>query len=169
MKRWCLPVALAALALGAAGCGGSGGSGGSGSGAASGGGASDSAKLVQYAQCMRAHGLPSFPDPVDGQLRLQVTKGGPLDPSSPQFQAAQQACKSLEPPGLQSGGSQSNQQQSQLLRFVSCMRSNGVPNFPDPQNGRFTITGVDPNSPQFQQAMQACRKLLPGGVAGGSR
>jgi hypothetical protein len=118
---------------------------------------------------MRAHGVQSFPDPVNGQLRLQVTKGGPLDPSSPQFQAAQQACKSLEPPGLQSGSAQSTQQQSQMLKFVSCMRQHGVSNFPDPQNGRMVITGgVDPNSPQFQSAMQACRKLLPGGVATGT-
>jgi hypothetical protein len=167
--QWGVPVALAALAVGVAGCGGSPEGPGS-NAAASGGGGSDSAKLVQYAQCMRAHGVPGFPDPVNGQPRLQVTKGGPLDPSSPQFQAAQQACKSLEPPGLQAGSPQSNQQQSQMLKFVSCMRSNGVPNFPDPQNGRFVITGgIDPNSPQFQAAMQACRKLLPGGVAGGSQ
>jgi hypothetical protein len=169
MKRWGLAVALAALALGVAGCGGSPNSPGS-DPAASGGGGSDSTNLVRYVQCMREHGVPSFPDPVNGRLQLQVTKGGPLDPSSPQFQAAQQACRSLEPPGLQSGSGQSNQQQSQMLKFVSCMRSNGVPDFPDPQNGRFVITGgIDPNSPQFQAAMQACRKLLPGGVAGGSQ
>ena len=168
MKRWGLAVALAALALGVAGCGGSSDSPGSDPGA-SGAGGSDSASLVRYVQCMREHGVPSFPDPVNGRLQLQVTKGGALDPASPQFQAAQQACKSLEPPGLQAGSPQSNQQQDQMLKFASCMRSNGVPNFPDPQNGRLTITGVDPNSPQFQAAMQACRKLLPGGVAAGSQ
>jgi hypothetical protein len=163
-----LLVALAALALGVAGCGGS--SGGSGSApAASGEGSSDSTRLVQYAQCMRKNGVPGFPDPVNGQLQLQATRGGPVDPSSPQFQAAQQACKSLEPPGLQSGSAQSNQQQSQALKFASCMREHGVPNFPDPQNnGAFVAGGeIDPNSPQFQAAMTACRKLLPGGVTGG--
>jgi hypothetical protein len=168
-----LLVALAVLGLGVAGCGGSSGdsSGDSGSAsAASGGGGSDSTKLVQYAQCMRANGVPSFPDPVNGQLRLQVTQGGPLDPSSPQYQAAQQACKSLEPPGFQSGSAQSNQQQSQALKFAACMRKNGVPDFPDPQNGRFVAgEGIDPNSPQFQSAMGACRKLLPGGVTAGGQ
>jgi hypothetical protein len=168
-----LLVALAVLGLGVAGCGGSSGdsSGDSGSAsAASGGGGSDSTKLVQYAQCMRANGVPSFPDPVNGQLQLQVTPGGPLDPSSPQWKAAQKACKSLEPPGLQPGSGQSNQQQSQALKFAACMRQNGVADFPDPQDGRFLApSGIDSNSPQFKAAMGACRKLLPGGVGGGGQ
>jgi hypothetical protein len=166
-----LLVALAVLALGVAGCGGS--SGGSGSApAASGGGGSDSTKLVQYAQCMRKNGVPGFPDPVNGEFNLQVTPGGALDPSSPQWKAAQQACKSLEPPGLQPGSAQSNQQQSQALKFAACMRENGVPNFPDPQaqgGGLIVGEGVDPDSPQFQSAMAACRKLLPGGVSAGGQ
>lgn len=167
-RHWALPVAVAAVGLVLAGCGGSPKDSGS-DPAASGGGSSDSTKLVQYAQCMREHGVPSFPDPVNGQLQLRVTKGGPLDPSSPQFQSAQQACKSLEPPNLQGGSGQSNQQQDQMLKFVSCMRQHGVTDFPDPQNGRFVITGgVDPNSPAFQSAMTACRKLLPGGAAAGT-
>lgn len=165
--RWGLLVALAALALGVAGCGG----GSSKSGSASGGGNSDSTKQVQYAQCMRKNGVPSFPDPVNGQFNLQVTPGGSLDPTTPQWKAAQQACKSLEPPGLQSGSAQNNQQQSQALKFAACMREHGVPDFPDPQSqgGGIVIGGgnVDPNSPQFQSALTACRKLQPGGVSGG--
>src|SRR5262249_671085 len=96
-----LVAAVAAVALGVAACGGSSsaspGAAGAGSG---GGGTSDSAKLVKYAQCMRENGVPGFPDPVNGQLQLNVTKGGSLDPTSPPFKAAQQACKSPQPPGL---------------------------------------------------------------------
>jgi hypothetical protein len=163
-----LLAALAALAVGVAGCGGS--SSNSGSASGSGGGSSDSTKLVQYAECMRKNGVPGFPDPVNGEFNLQVTPGGALDPTSPQWKAAQQACKSLQPPGLQSGSAQNNQQQSQALKFATCMRENGVPDFPDPQNqgGGFIVgEGVDPNSPQFQSALAACRKLQPGGVGGG--
>jgi hypothetical protein len=48
------------------------------------------------------------------------------------------------------------------------MRKNGVPKFPDPQNGQTIVGGgVDPNSPQFQSAIQACQKLIPGGTTGG--
>jgi hypothetical protein len=168
---------LAVLGVAIAGCGGSSGSSTSTTPAASGAGGSyseqsaASKKLEQYSQCMRSHGVPSFPDPVNGHLELQVIKGGPLDPSSPQFQSAEQACKALQPPGLQSGSSANVAQQSQILKLVNCMRKNGVPNFPDPQNGHIQITGangIDPNSPQFQSAVQACQKLLPSGSAGGA-
>jgi hypothetical protein len=53
--------------------------------------------------------------------------------------------------------------------FSACMRSHGVPNFPDPDaQGRLRLqggpgTGINPNSPQFQAAQKACQKLLPGG------
>ena len=51
--------------------------------------------------------------------------------------------------------------------FSSCMRSHGVPNFPDPTSGGgITIdssSGIDPDSPRFQSAQRACRHLLPGG------
>lgn len=131
-----------------------------------GGDATDSTQLVQYSQCMRKNGVSSFPDPVNGKLSLQVTKGGALDPSSASFQAAQQACKQLEPAGLYSGGGQNTGQQDAALKFVSCMRKNGVTNMPDPQNGHFLMGGnIDPNSPTFQKAMQACRSQLPGGGA----
>jgi|SRR5262245_22715795 len=166
--KWVLLVAFAALGLVVAACGGS--SSNSGSASGSGGGSSNSTKLVQYAQCMRENGVPGFPDPVNGQLNLTVTQGGSLDPNSPQFQAAQRACKSLEPPGFMNGSGQNTQQQAQGLKFASCMREHGVPDFPDPQNGGFMVGGgVDPNSPQFQAALQACRKLAPGGVAGGGQ
>jgi hypothetical protein len=59
-------------------------------------------QLVKYAQCMRAHGVPNFPDP-------QITSGGigvpggftfdtadrNLDQKSPRYQAASRACQSL--------------------------------------------------------------------------
>jgi hypothetical protein len=117
---------------------------------------------------MRTHGEPEFPEPENGHLNLKVTKGGPLDPSSQQFKSAQAACKSLAPAGLAAGSAQSPTQQNAALQFANCMRSHGVPNFPDPQaNGGFLVKGgaegVNPNSPQFQSAMQSCRSLLPGG------
>jgi hypothetical protein len=56
------------------------------------------------------------------------------------------------------------------------MRSNGVSNFPDPgPSGQFTIdaiangSGVDINSPAFQQALGACKALEPAGFTGTTR
>jgi hypothetical protein len=130
-------------------------------------GGSTQNRAAAYSVCMRSHGVPSFPDPdAQGRLYFKITKGGPLDPNAPSFQAAQQACKSLAP--SQNTSASNSQFQSQALKFAACMRSNGVPNFPDPKggNGTFMITGVNPNSPQFQSAMQACRSLMPGGGPG---
>ncbi len=58
---------------------------------------------------------------------------------------------------------------AQQLSFARCMRSHGVPSFPDPQpNGNLNIsgTGVDKGSPQFNHAMQACRSDLGSGAPG---
>ena len=59
-------------------------------------------QLVKYAQCMRAHGVPNFPDPqitnggigVPGGFTFD-TSGRNLGQKSPQYQAAAQACQSL--------------------------------------------------------------------------
>lgn len=52
------------------------------------------------------------------------------------------------------------------LKYTHCMRTHGVPNFPDPSpGGGFTVSaGIDPSSPAFA----ACQKFLPGGGAPGS-
>src|SRR5579862_5527039 len=66
--------------------------------------------------------------------------------------------------GAQSGGNFTIKMNAGLA-FARCMRSNGVPNFPDPSSGGgVTITsgnGIDPGSPQFQSAQRACQKYLP--------
>jgi len=89
------------------------------------------AGLLAYSECMRAHGVPDFPDPVGNSLQIKASAGSDLDPNSPQMQAAQKACQSLQPGGGQ-GGTVRAAQQAQALKFSACMRSNGVPNFPDP-------------------------------------
>ena len=52
------------------------------------------------------------------------------------------------------------------LAFSECMRSNGVPNFPDPKPGgglEFPVGGGNVGSPAFRSAQAKCRKLLPDG------
>src|SRR6516164_3876695 len=55
------------------------------------------ARTLRFVACMRAHGLPTFPDPqVNSRgIEMQLPKG--LQPGSPVFRAAQQACKKLLP------------------------------------------------------------------------
>lgn len=51
----------------------------------------------QYTDCMRAHGIHGFPDPVDGHITLTPASG--VTPNSPQFQAASKVCAKYGPSG----------------------------------------------------------------------
>jgi hypothetical protein len=126
---------------------------------------------LAFASCMRKNGIPSFPDP-NSQGTFLLTPGSGVDPSSHSFQAAMQACQKLAPGGTPA---QAAQAPAKALKFARCMRSHGVPNFPDPKvsGGNFQVqlpSGVSQNSPQFQKAIRACQSLspLPGGGGSGS-
>ena len=53
-------------------------------------------KMLEFAQCMRDNGV-DFPDPdvSGGGGRIQIGGPGGIDPSSKDFQAAQEACQSI--------------------------------------------------------------------------
>jgi hypothetical protein len=55
-----------------------------------------------------------------------------------------------------------------FLGFSKCMRSHGVPDFPDPSpgGGIQLSSGMNPFSPSFEAAQASCRRLLPGGGPG---
>ena len=165
-------AALAGLSLLAAGCGG---------GAAPSGVASvatttsttthsssASSGPASFSACMRAHGVPNFPDP-SGQGGIQINGSSGIDPRSAQFQAAQRTCQKLLPNRGKVSPAQQAKAQAQMLKFSACMRAHGVRNFPDPTfsggEGQLKIgpsSRIDPNSGQFKAAQQACQKLLPG-------
>jgi hypothetical protein len=50
----------------------------------------DQAKLLKFSGCMRANGIPDFPDPSGGGL--SINRGGDLDPNNPAFKRAQKLC-----------------------------------------------------------------------------
>jgi hypothetical protein len=79
--------------------------------------------------------------------------------------AALTACGSSAKPSTGSGSLE-----SAGLKFAACMRSHGVPNFPDPgAGGGIEISagsGINPKSPAFQSARNECFKFLPGGGPG---
>jgi hypothetical protein len=127
-------------------------------------------KQQTFSACMRAHGLPNFPDAsAEGGIAIDASSG--MDPNSAVFQAAQKACAKLAPNGGKppSAAEQAKAQEA-ALKFSACMRSNGVPKFPDPQfsGGMTRLTlgkdgGIDPSSPIFQKAQKTCQKLMPDG------
>jgi hypothetical protein len=128
------------------------------------GAASASSGPLAFAQCMRTHGVPRFPDP-DSQGSFPPFNAGVSKQTS---LAAQSACKHL----LSHGGSAGTPQQRQekltvALHFAQCMRKHGFPTFPDPasQPGGSTGfdvggTGIDPSSPQFKATQQTCENQV---------
>jgi hypothetical protein len=128
-----------------------------------------SARLAQFAQCMRAHGVTNFPDPT-AQGTFNLPSGMT---STPQFASADGSCRSLAPPGSLSNQAPTTGELNRAVKFVACMRKHGEPDFPDPSsNGKFQLNGgpnpVDPNAPQFKTAMSACHTLLPPGSGFGT-
>jgi hypothetical protein len=132
------------------------------------------ADMTKFSACMRSHGVPNFPDP-SAQGGISITPSMGIDPGSSQFQAAQSACQKLMPKGTPPSPAQQARMQAQALKFSACMRSHGVPKFPDPTFGNGGVgikisggSGIDPTSPQFQAAQKACQKDLPGLVTHGN-
>ena len=170
-------IAAASLALLTAACSGSPSSTGS-SGSSNG---SANARLVAYSQCMRSNGVPNFPDPAGG-VPPKVT-AQELGVSNSRLQVAQGACQHLLPA---TGGSltASSIQQCYLAFvcpqalvqqalsagrvFAQCMRSHGVPYWPDPTvdaQGRplFNINVPRPQPAQVTTAGNECSRLDPAG------
>ena len=119
-----------------------------------------------FSACMRSHGVSNFPDAgTDGRIHAAG-----IDKNSRAFQGAYGSCRRLEP-GDELGEQARTQLQRQLLAFAKCMRSHGVPTFPDPTitaDGQHIGLGaerIDPNSPAFITAANACRGRLSGSEA----
>jgi len=54
------------------------------------------AQALRFSQCIRNHGVTNFPDP-DRSGRIPDPASGGIDQGSPQFQAANQACREYRP------------------------------------------------------------------------
>jgi hypothetical protein len=136
---------------------------------------------LAFSRCMRAHGVLDFPDPVtDGQV--PKTSARQLGVSSTKLMSAQRTCQSLLP---DTGGSLATslrqceeqddcpqamvqQVMTQLRNFSRCMRSRGIPNWPDPvidTQGKPEVIikpwllGINPESNQANSAMDRCRQV----------
>ena len=171
-----IAVAFAAVGVIAAGCSG---------GPASPRGSakpSETTLLVEFSACLRAHGLPDFPDPqseaagggypsksLNPYMNLSATSSLALNDYTPRFQAAEKHCSSLARASLFIMSSaqiqaQTQQQVKQGLALVACMRKHGVPDMPDPTaQGVVLIPASIMNSPPYKAAAKLCNGPTPPG------
>jgi hypothetical protein len=122
---------------------------------------------------MRSHGVSGFPDSgsfgSDDAIRAakgQMARIAEREGSSPTFQAAQRACAKYHG-ATRPTQHVSPQEMQKLLAVSRCMRSHGVPSFPDPNptTGELsTPAGIDKSAPQVVAALRACASL--GAAAG---
>ncbi len=128
---------------------------------------------ASLSKCMRANGVSGFPDPREGPngggvgfpggLMVEadgsmVVMGQPF--GGPALKHAEQVCKEYMPPGGP-GPTVSAAQQAAALADAACMRRHGLSTFPDPTfaGGHESLNlgpGLDPNSPAFERAAEAC-------------
>jgi len=90
---------------------------------------------LAFSKCMRANGVPNFPDPNPSGGGFPVTG---LSRSSPAFQAAQVKCRKYMQSPVSGGSSGDTPQQmahamEQLRTVAQCMRAHGISDFPDPR------------------------------------
>ena len=163
-------IATAGLVLLAAACSGSPSS--TGSGGSSNAGGSSSSRLVAFSHCMRSNGVSQYPDPTSS--RLPKVTPQQLGASLSQFQTAQRACEHLLPNSGQSGqtGRATAAQLNDMRRFSQCMRSHGVPNWPDLSinsegTASFNLQGIPGlDSTQVTTAQHDCGHLWPASIGG---
>ena len=127
-------------------------------------------QALALANCMRAHGVPSFPDPggAGGGINLEGTG---INPQSPAFKSGRKACARLAAGGGRGGVQATEGQFLAALTFAKCMRVHGFSNFPDPTRsdsppGPILVIGsglffrvsssFDPNTPEVTRAIAAC-------------
>jgi hypothetical protein len=161
-------AAAAVLSLLAAGCGGGGGSPRVATVASTTSDTTTTSQsgLLAFSQCMRTHGVPSFPDPqqlAGAGFKLTIHQD---TTSSPRARTAFSACNHLLP---NTGGSEPQLTPKEIrtrvadgLSFAGCMRRHGVAAFPDPTaQGQLTVemvqaAGIDVHSPAVLRVVQTC-------------
>jgi hypothetical protein len=116
---------------------------------------------------MRARGVPQFPDPggtppAGSSVSILGAALPPtMDIKAPAFRSALNTCMTQFSAG-HPRPPVSAAQKAAALTFSQCMRTHGVPAFPDPRfpAGGGIALGIgirnDPNSPAFQHAQQVC-------------
>jgi hypothetical protein len=121
---------------------------------------------LAFARCVRAHGVPNFPDPDSGgNFDKHVLRQ--LGVSDSRLRAAEAPCGNMNRPGGQAP--LTAQEQQDYLRAAACMRAHGITSFPDPVFSGVGVSfpspaALDTSSPQFVRARQTCERLIPAGL-----
>lgn len=156
-------------------------------------GGSTSPSAVGFSVCMRSRGVPNYPDPPQGAppgFPAVVSSAHEVGVSPAQLQAAERACYHTLPIDANTLGRLSlaqceylgdcpralvQQAITQLEKYARCMRSHGLPRWPDPVIGAngapyFVINpskdGFDPHSSQVEDKDRICTRVEHPAIGG---
>lgn len=115
-------------------------------------------QMLEFYQCLRDNGLDVDDPDQPGMMAL------PFDPDDPEVAPVLEECRSGMDGGPMQAGDGELADPEALVAFVTCMQDNGV-DMPDPgADGTLNLPeDVDPSTPEFQAAIDACREHLSGG------
>jgi hypothetical protein len=123
--------------------------------------------MDEWAACMRSNGDPNQTDPtIDAYGVINITMQDVSQAVASEAHGSSGPCSQYElaaENALRGGQQYRPPDQNQMVRYTDCMRTHGVPNYPDPgANGKtdFNGTGVDPSSPFFEKANKICGKQI---------
>ena len=123
--------------------------------------------LVEWASCMRRHGDPNQPDPaIDAHGGINISIPGIAGTAASLSNAVHNGTapcneyRAAASAALRAGATDlTPPNQTALVSYSQCMRTNGIPNYPDPGTGNtlnLQAAGIDPNSPFFVRANNVC-------------
>jgi hypothetical protein len=115
--------------------------------------------MLDFARCMRKNGV-DMPDPKAGANNFSLPKTS--DPAKQE--KALNACQSIMQAGAGTARLSQAEMADKLKVLAKCMRTNGLPDFPDPKivNGAVSLGTTDINfdDPKVAKAMGICTKQV---------
>jgi hypothetical protein len=123
--------------------------------------------MDEWATCMRTNGDPNQTDPtIDAYGVINITMRDVSQAVASEAHGSSGPCSQYElaaENALREGRQYQPPDQNQMVQYTDCMRTHGVPKYPDPgADGKtdFNGTGVDPNSPFVENANKVCGKQI---------
>ncbi|HEY4429355.1 MAG TPA: hypothetical protein VGN08_14230 [Solirubrobacteraceae bacterium] len=133
--------------------------------------ATNEAKAVKFAQCLREHGLAAETAKAPGGAgpALKLSGGGGGTPINKQsVEAAMTACKRYRPTeqGPKLTPAERAARVDQTYKFARCMREHGINVKTETSGGGNSVGiqlqgGTGPGNPGFEAAQKACEKYMP--------
>jgi hypothetical protein len=141
-----------------------------------------SAKLADFARCMREHGVQAeVGTPPGGGQAIKIGSKGPV--GREKLNTAQTACQKYQPKPRKVNLSPQEkvEREEAVQKFARCMREHGIEVHASVSGGGIQVqihghpgSGPNPDSPGFQTAQNTCQKYmsklkgLPGAGKSGS-